>query len=65
MQLAGVGLKIELQAIGAQGLLVKSGTLVQGVGAVLAVAQQGVTDAGQVGADLMGAPRQQMDLQQG
>ena len=65
LQRSGVGGKAELQAVGVQSLAVAAVFPVFPLAAVLTVAQQGVAGGGKLGADLMGAPGDQVALHQG
>ena len=65
LQGTGIGGEAELQAVGVQGLAVAAVLPVFPLAAVLAVAQQGVAGGGELGADLMGAPGDEIALHQG
>ena len=64
LQRAGVGGEAELQAVGVQGLAVASVFPVFPFASVLAVSQQGVAGGSELGADLMGAPGDEIALHQ-
>ena len=60
---AGVGGKVETQAIGVERLLRFAVFAVHTADAVLAVAEQGMAEVGHACADLMRTAREQLDLQ--
>lgn len=64
-QQAGVRGKVKGQTIGVQSLPGLAVPAVGGAVTVLAVSQQGTAQVGHGGPDLVGAARQQLDLQQG
>ena len=64
VQNPGVGFEIEYQFIGIQRLLLQTVFAVDLAAAVFAVAQQGMADVGELGADLMGASCKQLTLHQ-
>ena len=64
-QQASVRGEVEGQAIGVQSLPGLAVPAVGGAVTVLAVSQQGTAQVGHGGPDLVGAARQQLDLQQG
>ena len=62
--MGGLPRKIKAQSIGNEGLVGVSPCSVGGVLAVLSVPEKGVADMGKVGADLVGAPGEKLDLKE-
>ena len=63
-ELTGVGGELETELIAAKGLVLIALLLVDAVGAVFAVSEEGVTDIRQMSAYLVGASRYQIDLEE-
>ena len=65
VQAAGVGGELEAQLVGAQGLISPAILLIVPLPAILPIPQEGMPRSGQLGPDLVGAPGDEVALQQG